>query len=77
MLNYPCGAMGDPNAPYNQAESESITITASLTIEKGRKLTDEEIVEELISELISFKNGRRINIQVSKCKADVSIEETE
>jgi hypothetical protein len=64
MLNYPCGAVADPNAPYNQAESESVTITASLTIENGRKLTDEEIVEELIFVL-------------SNNQADITIEETE
>jgi hypothetical protein len=70
MLNYPCGAVGDPNAPYNQAESESVTITASLTIEKGRKLTDEEIVEELIVALVNYREGK-------KSKVEVNIEETE
>jgi hypothetical protein len=69
MLNYPCGAVGDPNAPYNQAECESVTITASLTIEKGRKLTDEEIVEEFIVALMNHKG--------KKSKVDVTIEETE
>jgi hypothetical protein len=70
MLNYPCGAVGDPNAFYNQAESESITITASLTTENGRKLTDEEIVEELIVALVNYREGK-------KSKVEVNIEETE
>jgi hypothetical protein len=69
MLNYPCGAVADPNAPYNQADSESVMITASLTIEKGRRLTDEEIVEELIVALMNHKG--------KKSKVNVSIEETE
>jgi hypothetical protein len=62
MLNYPCGAVGDPNAPYNQAESESVTITASLTIEKGRKLTHSEIMDEFF---FALQDNR----------ADITIEE--
>jgi hypothetical protein len=70
MLNYPCGAVGDPDAPYNPVEYESITITASLTTENGRKLTDEEIVEELIVALVNYREGK-------KSKVEVNIEETE
>jgi hypothetical protein len=70
MLNYPCGAVGDPNAPYNQVEYESVTITASLTTENGRKLTDEEIVEELIVALMNYREGK-------KSQVNVTIEETE
>jgi hypothetical protein len=56
--NYPCGAYSDPNAPYNQVNTNvDLIIKAEFRLEGGSDIKDEHLIGELVNHLTTYLGG--------------------